>query len=111
MLIGTSCRFSLRLRAVTTTSSRVASVDAPAAITGMACIPTGADNAAAMATASFERDGGRMTRVFRRDDLTAAGARLLRIASPLFISQFLCGTLVRVLYSDHVLRRCSLSNA
>src|ERR1700690_2291633 len=109
MLIGTSCRFSLRLRAVTATSSRVAPADASTAGTGLACIPTGADNLAAMARASFERDGGRMTRVFRRDDLTAERARFLRIASPLFISQFLCGTLVRVLYPDHVLRRRSVS--
>src|SRR5450631_3503258 len=108
MLIGTSWRFSARLRAVTTTSSRVVSADASAAIAGMACIPTGTESAAAMARASFEREGCGMTAVFRRVDLTAERAAFLGIASPLIFSELLDCTLARVLHPNHVLRRCSL---
>src|ERR1700683_1758977 len=56
MLIGTSCRFSVRLRAVTTTPASVVSEEeAPAAHAGATCIAAVPDNAAAIAKLSFER--------------------------------------------------------
>src|SRR5450759_1691607 len=98
MLIGTSWRFSARLRAVTMTSSRVVSADAVAAIAGMTCIPTGTDNAAVMARASFVREWGGMAAAFLRDHLMAERAAILRKASSPFF-RFLACTVARVLYS------------
>src|SRR5580658_1412532 len=60
MLIGTSCRFSVRLRAVTTTSSRVDvedSVDASAARAGATCIVAAPERVAAIARLSRVGEG------------------------------------------------------
>ena len=56
MLTGTSCRFSVRLRAVTTTSSKVTSPGASTADAGATCMAAELDNVAAIARASLERD-------------------------------------------------------
>src|SRR5271166_1510598 len=85
MLSGTSCRFSVRLRAVTMTSSRVVSEVAPAAEAGATCIATVPDNAAAMASASFEREpcGKAVGPRLRR--LAAERVAIVRIASSPFL--------------------------
>src|SRR6202021_2862947 len=82
MLIGTSCRFSARLRAVTMPSASL-SEEASAACTGKAWKVAAPDRAAAMAMASLEGenvDGGS-----RRDETAAECAGDLRfIFIPLY---------------------------
>src|SRR5579863_7518799 len=87
MLIGTSCRFSVRLRAVTITSSSVVSEEAPAAQTGAACIAALLDRAAATAKLSFVRVPCGTAAGADLDSMAAERAAVLRITIP-FLSNF-----------------------
>src|ERR1700678_2322978 len=79
MLIGTSCRFSARLRAVTMTSSRVVSADASVARAGRAWKVAAPDNTAATAMASLE--GENVGGSSRRNMVAAERAGDLRLIS------------------------------
>src|ERR1700679_4065166 len=87
MLMGTSCRFSARLRAVTMTSCSV-SEEASAACAGKAWKPAAPDRAAAMAMASLE--GENVAGDSRRDEMAAECAGDLRlIFIPLYFDYYM----------------------
>src|SRR6266852_6279339 len=89
MLIGTSSRFSVRLRAVTITSSRVESEDAFAARVGAPCIPAAPDRVAAMANESLVREQGVMPAGLLREKIAEACAAIVGIVSSSLSSNLL----------------------